>query len=838
MVLAAPTVAAAKPDKSAILSGTVTNSLTGCPLVGATVTVGAFELFTNGAGRYFQKLPAGDYDVSFAFANFVPHDMAIALAAGEKADLDMALDPVAPVLVEAAITGDAVPGATLDATVSVEVFDGSDILDVAWIQHGGAVVSFDGVDIATAPGGAFCKFDSAEGVATVNLGSAAAYKEALFHLLSEPPVTADQLPPNIPLPPGEFPGGAQDRFEVAGVNPFVLEELAEVFLAAEVTTTSGAYHAELDVHTHLPWKPATGVRDVPIGVAVLLNGKDQGAYDWALSAPDGSAAVLNDPASQYPDFTPDLPGPYQVTVTDEAAAAPVTIQIYAGTWQGAISGQDFDGRPEADGCTGCHFSFAPDKFTPWAETGHAEIFSNNLNTSTHYGPNCFGCHTVGYDPDANNGGMDDAEDYEDFLAAGLLNNPGDNWTTMLDNFPAAARLANIQCENCHGPQVGAAHGLKDPRLSLSSDVCAVCHGEPLRHARFQQWQLSGHANYELAIDEGGSGNCSRCHTGNGFLNWLPILLDDDPATDPTASISVEWSSDEVHPQTCVTCHDPHAIGTTTGINTNATVRISGDTPPLIAGFTATFVGRGAICMTCHNSRRGLRNDGTFPGFYGTSEAARAPHGSAQTDVLMGQNAYLVPVGNRGDHSWVEDTCVDCHMEETPPPDALSYNQGGTNHTFYASPYSCEGCHGEGFDAEGLQNLVQANLDELQGQIEEALFDLIAAQIAAGNSIDFDGDAVPEIVATADIAEIVFGESHGRQSIEVTFTDDTTLGPFRMNDVDVLNAVPVKIGELYDFADPNLIKAGWNWNLINNDGSKGVHHPSFVLDILAASSDAL
>ena len=77
------------------------------------------------------------------------------------------------------------------------------------------------------------------------------------------------------------------------------------------------------------------------------------------------------------------------------------------------------------------------------------------------------------------------------------------------------------------------------------------------------------------------------------------------------SIEVSWTEDEAHPQTCVTCHDPHASGTTSGSDPNATVRISGDTPPLIAGFTATDVGRGAICMTCHNTRRGLRNDAVY-----------------------------------------------------------------------------------------------------------------------------------------------------------------------------------------------------------------------------------
>lgn len=469
------------------------------------------------------------------------------------------------------------------------------------------------------------------------------------------------------------------------------------------------------------------------------------------------------------------------------------------------------------------------------ETGHAEIFTNNLDTSTHYGDGCFACHLVGWDPNADNGGADEAEGYEDFLAAGLLNNPGDNWTTVLEEFPDVAQLANIQCESCHGPHNGGAHMQTEPRISLSADVCATCHGEPLRHARFQQWQLSGHANFELAIEEGENGSCARCHTANGFLAWLPILLDDDPDTDPTASIEVTWTADETQPQTCVTCHDPHRIGTTTGAETNAAVRISGDTPPLIAGFRVLGAGRGAICMTCHNSRRGLRNDDNFAEFVGTSEAARAPHGSSQTDVLMGENAFLVEVGVRGNHSLVKDTCANCHMVATPPPDLLSYNQGGTNHTFFASADVCSKCHDE-LEAGALQTAFTANADELQALIEGAVLDLIDQVTADGNTVDLGGEAV--ITSIAEINGLEFGEARGRQAITVNLADGQSLGPFRMNDLTVLDATDTDIGQLYDFADERLIKAGWNWNLAMNDGSKGVHNPPFVFAFLDASIDVL
>ena len=215
---------------------------------------------------------------------------------------------------------------------------------------------------------------------------------------------------------------------------------------------------------------------------------------------------------------------------------------------------------------------------------------------------------------------DEPQDPKDWL---YWTNAAQNWNGMCaechstnlqkrydpdsDSYATTWDEIDVSCETCHGP--GRAHvewAEEAKRLGIPAfghhrllvdfkngdsryeiDVCAPCHGEPLRHARFQQWQLSAHANYEVAIDEGSSGNCSRCHTGNGFLTWLPVLLGDEPG-DPLDSIDVTWTEDEVHPQTCQTCHDPHNIGTTSGADPNATVRISGDTPPLIAGFSFSY----------------------------------------------------------------------------------------------------------------------------------------------------------------------------------------------------------------------------------------------------------
>ncbi len=277
------------------------------------------------------------------------------------------------------------------------------------------------------------------------------------------------------------------------------------------------------------------------------------------------------------------------------------------------------------------------------------------------------------------------------------------------------------------------------------------------------------------------------------------------------------------------------IGTVSGDNTNATVYITGNTPPLIAGFQVYGAGKGAICMTCHNSRRGLRNDDNFDEIVASGDAARAPHGSAQTDVLMGQNAFLVDTGVRGPHSLVEDTCVSCHMVQTPPPDALSYELGGTNHTFFAGTDSCAQCHGELLTAESVNAAFHATLDQLGGLMEEALIALIDDLADMGNTIDFGDGAT--ITSAGQVAGVSLGEFRGRQGAAFTLTNGTEVELVAFDAITVL-AGGVELGHLYDFADDRVIKAGWNYNLAHNDGSEGVHNPGFVFEFLDASIDAV
>ena len=284
------------------------------------------------------------------------------------------------------------------------------------------------------------------------------------------------------------------------------------------------------------------------------------------------------------------------------------------------------------------------------------------------------------------------------------------------------------------------------------------------------------------------------------------------------------------------------------------MRISEETPLLTAGFKAPATAGATRC----GPGRNVHDLSQHPAGVAQRQRplrypTRAPHGGVQTDLLMGQNAYFVdlgpndplgyPPGLPGSHANtaerfpeernLTDTCATCHMQKTDPPDILSYNLGGTNHTFFASPDICSECHT--FTIEVVQDQIAPRLTTLQDGIEAAILAIMEQQIAAGNTIDLNGTTVAD---AADIAEIVFGETRGRQAITVTFTDATTVGPVGVNSVDVVDSMGDVLGSLYDFTDDNLPKAGWNYSLINTDKSLGVHNFLFTRDVLDASIAAL
>ncbi len=778
--------------------GVITNSLTGNPLSGVAVTsdpaVEGASVKTDADGKYSVTLPIGLlYTLTFEKNNFDGSTQIVVAIGDQVVTKDLALKPAAPVVVNTGEDLSGEPGGTVTLKASALILDGSTVTGYKWTQSAGVAAKIQNAGSQTA---------------TVTLANPAAYKEELFHHLE-----------------------SLDRFMVQGIDPHSLETAGEAIFKVAVTTSSGSYSNTVHVISHLPYAVSLGIQNVPVNVPVLLHGKAQDDYAWVLASPMGSSAALDDFTDQNPSFTPDVVGKYTLTEVSSSTS----VDVIAGTWTGVITGKDEKGEPVGDkACTTCHNgTMAPDKFADWKRSGHAEIITQNIDDpSGHWSLGCASCHSVGYDTAADNNGFDEMIAEEGWEAPhGAVG----NWDKMLADYPATARLANIQCENCHGPQDSAAHMQEAMRINISSDVCGACHGEPPRHGRFQQWEESKHANYDLAIERADNASCGRCHVGQGFLAWLPQLEAGNPGN---IEAEITWTAEDVHPVTCAVCHDSHDPGKSSGEPNTATTRIDGDTSMLPAGFKAIGVGRGAICMTCHNSRNSERNDAAM-----AVQDDRVPHTASQADVLMGENAYFVEVGNRSPHSLIEDTCTTCHMVLSPPPAAFSRQGAGTNHSFEASMDICTSCHGA-YDGGTINEAVHGGLQELQSAIEGAILAEIAAQTDAGNMLVLvkmgPDESDVEITAASAVTEVHFTETHGRQAMDLT-VDGITYEHIRMGrDTLVKNAGGNELGTFLEASESaqSIAKAGWNFFLIEGDGSEGVHNASFTFQVINASLDAL
>lgn len=838
------------------VAGKVTNSLTGAGIQGVTVStdpaVAGVSITTDAQGNYSGQLPTGIYTLTFKGTNLTAATASVSVTSGQTITKNIALVPVAPVIISTAVTGNAAPGSTVTASATVTPMDGSTPGTITWTQK-------SGVQVQTTGGPASIQ---------VPLPNLTAFKDEFFLLLSEKKDVN-----------GNERSAILDRTMVMGVTPLDLEEASTVTLTATVQSGGKTYSKDVAIVVTLPFIWSTGVRNQAIGLPVLLHTKTGASYNWTILAPGGSTATVQDATTQNPYFTPDQLGKYTLTETVSGAK----IDVYAANWIGEIGP---DGEPSAT-CTACHRvgGIAPDKFTPWKASGHAEIFKQNLNAGGHYSTACFPCHTVGYDLTENpvNGGFDDATGYASFVQeffgdtaptsshGSPIANPS-NWTNVLAKYPLVAKLANIQCENCHGPiDIGSHFGDVPARVSTSSDVCGRCHGEPARHGRFQQWQESGHGNYEIAIVEAtveGRGataaHCGRCHSGQGFLKWITQgdLTKQIQGANGNATVAeltaLGLTRDTVHPQTCTVCHDPHAQGNTSGEPNTATVRITDNTSLLPAGYAALGVGRGAICITCHNTRNGAHNDDV-----GDPTNYSAPHVAAQGDVLMGQNAYFGEIAERSKHSFIDDTCATCHMELTPPPPEFSFSGSGTNHSFKASLVICTQCHGV-FDGGTLQESTEAEIEALA----EVMSEYMMAKITAAGTITIK-DYTPHVfnganvdaksgnvqVPLSNIIGVAPVEVHGQQGFIVRFstpvsftysasdTQNLTQAQVQLGDFTTDAAGTVKLIAVRDPANPQstaspLVKAGWNYFLIHGDGSKGVHNPTFIHEALSGAKAAL
>jgi len=312
----------------------------------------------------------------------------------------------------------------------------------------------------------------------------------------------------------------------------------------------------------------------------------------------------------------------------------------------------------------------------------------------------------------------------------------------------------------------------------------------------EAWLRSGHADRgaEAFTHWNAEGEippeCSVCHSGAGFRSFLG--LDGSEKGLPAHPIPVGGVVD------CETCHNPNLAN------------VKEITFP--SGISHPVVGVEAACMTCHQGRESGVSvaKATLDKPDDTPDPKLRfinPHyflGGATWLGGVGQVGYQYPgktYSGRFPHAKPIATCVSCHDP----------------HTQEVAEETCVTCHQTGnpadirvahvsFDGSGnLNKGIKADIDANAGKLKAAFLDYAAN--VAGTPMIFDGDRYPYFFADANADGLVDQTDDGKTVAYNTWT-------------------------------PRLLKAVYNWKVINADPGIHAHNPYYALELIYDSIEDL
>jgi cytochrome c553 len=290
-----------------------------------------------------------------------------------------------------------------------------------------------------------------------------------------------------------------------------------------------------------------------------------------------------------------------------------------------------------------------------------------------------------------------------------------------------------------------------------------------------------------------------CHSANGFIARATANTNGSYAVTPVTNVAFASIS-------CQTCHEPHGL-TVPADNPHLIRSLGAVTMP--DGTVITNAGFGAICLQCHQVRNGSVTNMLVkypigqPTWFGGSSFG--VHDNPQGDMVEGLNAvtYGQNIPSAAHRTAVTNLCVGCHMQTLSLSDPGLYLAGG--HTWNMS-YSVV--------TNGVTNTVD-KVDvcvQCHGQI--ASFDMPRG--------DLNGDGVIEGAQT----EV----QHLLDKLSTMLPNST----YQSNANYVADGL-VKTSVSFKTNWPaKFLKAGYNWQFVNNDGSLGVHNLPFAVGILKAS----
>lgn len=317
--------------------------------------------------------------------------------------------------------------------------------------------------------------------------------------------------------------------------------------------------------------------------------------------------------------------------------------------------------------------------------------------------------------------------------------------------------------------------------------CEHCHGAGSEHySRLNKNQTSISLN---------SGDCGQCHDEEPYHNknrqWELSGHSRAPARDSGSCVDchtgdgfINLHNDGVQlpdlkeALVCSACHDPHS-------NDGGEHQLRNVTDVAFEnGVVPTLGGNGMFCLNCHKARRDADEyvKGSVSSHYG-------PHYGIQGDLFHGTNAFEYDgkvTGMASVHAYVvQDSCVGCHMQSVPSSHELKNKVG--EHTFNmgfeGQPMTavCNDCHNgvEDFDMKRFDYNYDGKVEGLQTEVHHLLEALAMKLHPVGSPEVRRGDS-----------------SHTYSAKEK--------------------------------------KALYNYLCVKEDGSFGIHNPTYITELLRAS----
>jgi len=233
----------------------------------------------------------------------------------------------------------------------------------------------------------------------------------------------------------------------------------------------------------------------------------------------------------------------------------------------------------------------------------------------------------------------------------------------------------------------------------STADCRSCHSNEHRDPIKDAFALSVHAAGATVAYAGGRASCSRCHSDEGYVNYM------------TGKSAVDIASPSAI--SCNTCHDSHRSfdfendGNDFALRNIEPVKLEltgdkDDDGNLIAAsvYVIDYGNTSNNCVSCHQPRSKAPIDEDNDGLYLQANSRFYPHYGGQSTMLEGIQGAIIAggstaypeVGTAGHRTGA--SCVTCHMGASS--DGLS-----GSHTYepsFSAPI-CTTCHETGVPTE-------------------------------------------------------------------------------------------------------------------------------------------